>query len=408
MIFLSKNLSRRDFLKKSALLAAVPAVLNNCASAEIRKLEKDNPGVTKAQLKIVEYFSDPKYLQPPPSDILLEFVKNLFSPEEAEIAQYLKMIRGTSAEDVADDSGRPVEYVKAVLNRLANVKRSIMALEKKSEPREYAFMPVAPGTFEQVLMEGKDSEYERRHGKLFDAIYDTGYLTKGIKYKMEVVRYLPVERTITANTNILPSDRLSEMLDAAKTFALGFCQCRQAHAFAGKGCGRSFETCVVTDSMADYAIAQKLMRKIDRYEAMDVKQRAIDSGCITMSANVTPGLPNAFCSCCSCCCDVLRTISQFNTPGLIAPPHFRPKRNDSVCTKCGACVENCPMKAQVLTDKGFEYKKERCIGCGLCAVKCPKKALAMNEVKDYSPPASSLMGLGLKLAPGYLKYMMFE
>jgi NAD-dependent dihydropyrimidine dehydrogenase PreA subunit len=340
--------------------------------------------------------------------MLLEFVKNLFTPEEAAIAQYLKMIRGTSAEDVADYSGRPIAEVAAVLSRLADEKRAIFVIEEKDEPREYALMPLAPGTFEQVLMEGKDGEYQRRHGQLFDAIYDTGYMAKIIKNKMPFVRYLPIERTVTASPNILPSDKLSEMLDAAKTFALGFCQCRQAHAFAGKGCGRSFETCVVTDGMADYVISQKIMRKIDRYEAMDVKQRAIEAGCITMSANVKPGMPNAFCSCCSCCCDVLRTITQFNTPGLIAPPHFRPKRNETLCIKCGACVKNCPMKAHVLSDKGWEYRNDRCIGCGICSAKCPKNALAMNEVKDYSPPASSIFGLGLKITPGYMKYLMFD
>lgn len=408
-MFSIKNIiSRRNFLKNAIITAAAPSLLPGCSSASIKKLEKSNPGVTEAQLKMVEFYSNSRYLQPPPSQKLLEFVVHLYTPEEAEVAQYLSMTSGSTAEYIAWKSGKSMEETELILSRLADEKRAILAFKEEDEPREYQLMPLAPGTFEQVLMEGKDDEWHRKYGALFDEIYDTGYIKKIVKHEMQAARYLPVEETVSANPAALPTDLLSEMLDGAKSFALGFCQCGQAHKFAGKGCGRPLETCIVTDSFAEHVISRNIMRRIDRAEAMEIKLKAMKAGLVTMSVNVQPGQPNAFCSCCGCCCDVLRTITQFNTPGLIAPPHFRPAINEDTCVQCGECAERCPMGALTTSENGMIYKKERCIGCGICAVACSVKAVTMEAVDDYSDPPGSYFTLGLRMMPGYIKYTLFD
>lgn len=50
------------------------------------------------------------------------------------------------------------------------------------------------------------------------------------------------------------------------------------------------------------------------------------------------------------------------------PDYPRVKEN---CTKCGICVENCPVGAIISPE---ETDREKCIGCMRCVVVCPENA----------------------------------
>jgi pyruvate formate lyase activating enzyme len=50
---------------------------------------------------------------------------------------------------------------------------------------------------------------------------------------------------------------------------------------------------------------------------------------------------------------------------------------DSLCTKCGQCVDACREKAISLTDKGVAIDRRRCTNCGECADVCIPGALKM-------------------------------
>jgi pyruvate formate lyase activating enzyme len=43
---------------------------------------------------------------------------------------------------------------------------------------------------------------------------------------------------------------------------------------------------------------------------------------------------------------------------------------DSLCTKCGACVEVCEARATSLTDAGIRIDRKLCTGCGRCIEVC--------------------------------------
>jgi len=429
------NLSRRDFLKLSALAAATPYTFSGCSlktiRPELRELARKNPGLTEAHLKLIDFYSQTFLLGPPAEKELLELVAHLFTPEEAEIAQHLPFIYGRTAKSISRKVKRPVDEVEAGLARMADEKRTVISMREeeirmvmavvanrdagrmeypkiKERPRKYGLMPIVPGTFELVLMEGKNDEFRRKHGELNEAIYNTGYVKDILKDRnLAVARYIPIEKTIPATPAALPSDRLSELIGEHKSFGLATCQCRQSQAYSGHDCGLPRDTCLTTGVAADFLIARGIMRRIDKQEALETKLKAQEAGLVTMSVNIELNQPNYSCSCCSCCCLILRSISQFSTPGLIAPPHFRPVRDEGKCVRCGACQEKCPMKAHVMKESGWEYKKERCIGCGICASTCPKKALEMNPVKSYRRPPATYMGLGLALLPGYAQDVLF-
>jgi len=50
------------------------------------------------------------------------------------------------------------------------------------------------------------------------------------------------------------------------------------------------------------------------------------------------------------------------------------------CTRCGACLDACPVNAITLNDTA-EIDKEICTGCGLCVEKCPHQAITMKKIK---------------------------
>ncbi len=51
----------------------------------------------------------------------------------------------------------------------------------------------------------------------------------------------------------------------------------------------------------------------------------------------------------------------------------------SRCTRCGICIEVCPVSAISLQNNETVINRETCIGCGRCTQACPKDALRLME-----------------------------
>jgi Pyruvate/2-oxoacid:ferredoxin oxidoreductase delta subunit len=222
------------------------------------------------------------------------------------------------------------------------------------------------------------------------------------------VRYVPVGETIEAHPQALPSDRLEEVLDRYKVFAVGLCQCRVAEEIVGRGCERPLENCVVFGNVAEHLIHYGKMRRAEKKEILEIKAQAAAAGLASFVSEMelSRNGGGAACSCCGCCCGALRTISQFNAPGLIAPPHFLPEVELAKCTYCGRCASACPVGATVVDGKSrwHQHLPERCIGCGLCAVACHREhAIQMEPTPRYREPPRRWLSILLRLAPNHLR-----
>jgi NAD-dependent dihydropyrimidine dehydrogenase PreA subunit len=375
-----------------------------------RKLS-DFPSLPQAYRDAAARLASPLAMGPPICDELIAFVQHLFTEEEAGVVRHLRPVLGRTAADVAKRERRPVEQIQPILERLANVKRAIAAAGS-DDRKKYILMPIMPGIFEMVLIgeaPANLSPWHRRFAELFEALYETGYITAygetGVKQPL-FVRYLPVGRAIEAHPMALPSDQLEVILDRFDTFAVGQCQCRMAMQVVGKGCGRPTENCSVMGVWAKQGIEQGYLRRVSKREMLEIKREAESLGMVNWMMNVESTKGQSSCTCCGCCCHAMRSINEFNAPGAIAPPHFLPKFDDARCTWCGRCAKQCPMGALTLDleAKTRVHRIERCIGCGQCVVACgDRRGVAMEPVPAYKMPYKSWFSLLLGSAPSMIR-----
>lgn len=154
-------------------------------------------------------------------------------------------------------------------------------------------------------------------------------------------------------------------------------------------------------------VAKGRLRRIDRQEAIAIKREAEENGLPTFLLEVDLGFTNSgtSCSCCGDCCYALRTMNEFNRPGIIAPPHFLPVLQSDRCTGCRQCIQVCPMGAITFSIETLTpvYNAERCIGCGLCAVKCGStQAINMKALPNYHRPPRLFTTMLLRNSPNYI------
>ncbi len=369
----------------------------------------DYPEVASALLEVSKLYSSPLLLGPPICDELIALIRHMFTEEEAGLVRHLRPLFGKSASELAKAEHRTESEAALIMDRLAFEKRVIISREKDGT-RIFYLMPIVPGAFEHSMMRtSMDSltDWNRGFAALFEALWETGYFVDYAEHASPIVRYVPVGQAIGAHPMALPADQMEGILDRYSSFGVTNCQCRMAEEIMGRGCGRPKENCLMMGPWTEVAVARGLHRKVSKKEALEIKMEAEAAGLVNWMIYEESGQgTSGSCSCCGCCCHMLRTVTEFNAPGNIAPPHFLPRVDPTKCSYCGKCALACPMAAIKMDTRGktYEHLLLRCIGCGLCKVACDKeKAIEMETNRNYQAPPATMLSLLLKSTPGYLR-----
>jgi ferredoxin len=149
------------------------------------------------------------------------------------------------------------------------------------------------------------------------------------------------------------------------------------------------ESCLTFDDAALNDAATGKGRAISLEEALAKVAAARKAGLVLQPANSQN--PIVMCTCCSCCCGVLRNIKKQPKPAELVANAFIASYDARACITCGRCVAVCPMGALTLREV-IDFNPNRCIGCGLCVGVCPTRALLMvrKETRQPAIPRTTL------------------
>jgi ferredoxin len=151
----------------------------------------------------------------------------------------------------------------------------------------------------------------------------------------------------------------------------------------GQGCDKPEESCLVLGSVADYIVQTGRGRRISQGEMLDILQRADESGLVLQPDNAQD--PLFMCTCCGCCCGILRSLKRDPHPARMASSPFYARLDTTSCNGCGLCAKRCQMDAIRVCDEKAVLDEDRCIGCGLCVRTCPHDCLSLV----HKPPAET-------------------
>jgi len=318
---------------------------------------------------------------------ILMILEDLFTVEEASLALHMSF-KGLQAEEIAGRAEILITEATSLLESMAS-KGIIYCMKSKGLVR-YALMPPMPGFFEFSLVKGEDTPEARRQARLWEE-YFTGALGNTLHgTKIPISRVIPLSKKIPYGMDIFPYEECIEILKQAKKIALGQCQCR----LSARKCDAPLDVCIMLDGWADFVVDRGLAQPINIEKAIDALERSEKAGLVHTTTNTKTHVPY-ICNCCSCCCYMLRGVTEFGRRDL-ASSSFVADVDEDTCTGCGECINICKFEGMELNDQGVaQVIQGNCLGCGICGSVCPEDAISMVHRSD--PPEPYNLGKELLL-----------
>jgi electron transport complex protein RnfB len=174
--------------------------------------------------------------------------------------------------------------------------------------------------------------------------------------------------------------RIRELAKQHKEISLAECICRKEKRLLDKGCEHPLEACLSFGVGARYYIDQGKGRPISTAEALEILDRSEADGLVLMPNNSKDIM--SICSCCGCCCGVMRSLKMQDRPADHVRSGFRAVIDTGACSACAVCLERCPMDAISDEGKSMRIDTARCIGCGLCTTTCDQSAISLSRRTD--------------------------
>ncbi len=313
-----------------------------------------------------------------PTDVEIRILRKLFSPEEAALA--LKVTLRPEPPGVI--AARAALDPQEAAQRLYDMSRKGLIYRlRKGEQVYYMAAQFIIGIWE-FHVNDLDPELIRDVNE-----YIPYFFQQDSQRKNPQLRTIPIGRAIPAQETILPYEEARRILASQEKIVIAPCICRKEHQMLGKGCHRPMESCFVFGVGAQYYEENSLGRPISHGEAFKILREAEDAGLVLQPSNSRQVVN--ICTCCGCCCQILKNLKTLPAPALVAATNFYAVLDTDRCTGCETCMSRCQMEAIRMEGSTAFILRERCIGCGLCVPTCPEEALRLEhkpEEERYTPP----------------------
>jgi ferredoxin len=320
------------------------------------------------------------------SGVEMRILRRLFSVEEADMAAHLTM-RPEPAAKVAARLERDPEQTAKLLDEMSH-KGLIYRMGRGNTPM-YSASQYVVGIWEYNV-KNLDPELIKDMNEYIPTLFDMETWKKAPQ-----LRTIPVEESIFERREILPHEEARALTLSRSKIAVAPCICRREHSMVGEGCGKPEESCLVFGRAADYYIGNGTGREITTEEALAILDRAEKNALVLQPSN-SQQISN-ICTCCGCCCQVLKAYKRHPHPASIVSTPFRLEVVAEDCAGCGDCIERCQMDALSLVDDVISHDERRCIGCGLCTTVCPSECLLLVR-----KPEEELMAIPESTADTYM------
>ncbi|MGC9325936.1 MAG: 4Fe-4S dicluster-binding protein [Desulfomonilia bacterium] len=318
----------------------------------------------------------------PMSPALMEILTIMFTAEEAEIACRLPFEKKTLSE-LKDLFPEKSESLESLLADMAK-NGTVYTEQKPGKERKYCLLPTVVGFSETPFWAGLDTERARKLAPLW-CTYCNEAFGQELARNIPAMRVIPIDHSLKNKGEILPFDRVRDMLDAVSYYAVANCPCRQMMSYIGKGCDHTVENCLHFNDMARYMVEQGMAREVTKDEAISILEDADEEGLVHSCDNLN-GYLSTICNCCGCCCVFLQTLKDMNLK-VISSSNYISSVESATCIGCGTCEGRCPVQAiGVGDDETAHVNPTRCIGCGICVSTCPTESISLGLRASIAPP----------------------
>jgi Fe-S-cluster-containing hydrogenase component 2 len=322
---------------------------------------------------------------------LKQDLEDLVTPEDLALFFQVPFSGHTTLKKLEKKAKMPAEELTERLDRLV-ADAFLLPYESPDGPT-YERLDVIFFAEHQIRKPG-DTSRHIFYAEFFDELTES-LGTATLPFKTEVFRVLPVEETVTGESQTrtialdaeipdrrqaIPFDVVSEIVKREEAWiAVSDCYCRKAKALLGKGCEHPLDVCFVFNEFAEGLVERGVGRKIGYDEAMQILLKCEEAGLVHHIDNCVEDA-RTLCNCCSCACSPLR-ISELRQergqPSVIAPSRYVVKHDTEKCTHQEDCVSRCPTHARSIRNGRVVMDPALCEGCGLCVTACTRGANQM-------------------------------
>jgi len=310
------------------------------------------------------------------SGVEMRILRRLFTPEDAELALHLTLIP-EEPRVVARRAKIPVEEAT---RRLEEMEKKSLIFSRPQENKPPLYMA------SQYIFGFWEGQVNKLDPELVQ--YNEEYLGPFMKQAFwggaPQMRTIPVNKSISVENVVMPYERAEELVRSQKSFAVLNCICKQSMRIIGKGCNKPEESCLTLGRFADVVVHKGVGRAITMEEMLANLQRAEEVGLVLQPNNAKD--PLFICTCCGCCCGVLKSLKRYPEPASMVVSAFWASLNTDTCKGCGLCTKRCQMEALHLDNKKSVLNVNRCIGCGLCVSTCPTHSLSLVRKPEAKQP----------------------
>lgn len=319
------------------------------------------------------------------SDIRL--LKQLFTPEEAKIAQYLRFGWDKDLEPIekiyerAKESGVSLKQLEEKLDIMA--KKGSITSKREGEKKFYGNAALIVGMYE-FQVNKLTKEFLETLEEYIVEIW--GKQANPTDYHQ--LRIIPIDIGIKPEHNIAPYDNIKKTIEESKgPFVKINCICRQEMDLHGDPCKmtKHKENCLGLGALAQNYIDQGWGTQITKEETLQILNQNQEEGLIFRPNNAQN--IDFICSCCYCCDEGIANLLKVPDPANYVDSNYYSQIDSELCTGCSICLDRCQLKAITLVDDTASIDRKRCIGCGNCVVVCPSDAITLQKKeKEYVPP----------------------